>query len=89
MSISNFEKDNSKPSQRVKSISDIIENDLNGLPITGEERTALSNFQNYRLSVLKKEEDMKNFGKKYRQLQVIANLSEFSEFLKEEYIRKN
>ena len=73
----------------MKSISDIIENDLNGLPITGEERTALSNFQNYRLSVLKKEEDMKNFGKKYRQLQVIANLSEFSEFLKEEYIRKN
>jgi hypothetical protein len=68
-----------------ESINDLRDKEFSGSKLSPEERFALSNFDNYRLKVLNSQENEADFHKHYRQLQVIANLSDWREFLKEEY----
>lgn len=69
----------------VESINDLRDKEFSGVKLSPEERFALSNFDNYRIKVLNSQENESDFHNQYRQLQVIANLSDWREFLKEEY----
>jgi len=53
--------------------------------LTTEEKIALDNFDNYRTNELNKQLTDLAFHERYSQLQVMANLSGFEEFLKEKY----
>jgi hypothetical protein len=67
------------------SINDLRDKEFSGGKLTQEERLAISNFDRYRISVLNAEEDEEVFHHKYRQIQVIANLSDWHEFLRPEF----
>lgn len=69
------------------SINDLRDKEFSGNYLTLEEKTALTNFDSYRISELNKQETDVDFHERYRQLQVMANLSGFEEFLKKKYIR--
>jgi hypothetical protein len=69
------------------SINDLRDKEFSGLKLTKDERLALSNFDRYRINVLNSQADEQKFHYQYRQLQVIANLSDWTEFLKEEFSR--
>lgn len=71
----------------VESINDLRDKEFSGTKLSPEERFALSTFDNYRLKVLNAQENETVFHQQYRQLQVIANLSDWREFLKEEYTK--
>lgn len=71
------------------SINDLKEKELDSEDeLSMEERQAIINYDSYRLKELNKQEDEKAFHNKYIQLQVMANLSPFEEFLKEKYQSK-
>ena len=55
------------------------------MKLTSDESTALSNYDKYRIHVLNAQMDEQLFHFKYRQLQVIANLSDWREFLQEDF----
>lgn len=67
------------------SINDLRDKEFSGTPLTPNEKLALSNFDHYRIEILNNQESEEDFHKAYRQLQVIANLGDWKEFLKEEY----
>lgn len=67
------------------SINDLRDKEFSGVKLNTEERTALANFDRYRINILNEQNDEQQFHHKYRQLQVIANLSDWREFLKEEF----
>lgn len=69
------------------SINDVRDKELSGQKLTHEERTALSNFDRYRINVLNAQQSDEDFHHKYRQLQVVANLSDWREFLKEDFFQ--
>ena len=46
---------------------------------------ALSNFDKYRINVLNSQTEEEKFHYHYRQLQVIANLSDWREFLNKDF----
>lgn len=69
----------------VTSINDLRDREFSGIRLTKEEKLAVSNFDRYRINVLNAQEDEEVFHQKYRQLQVIANLSDWQEFLKPEF----
>ncbi|MEO6882994.1 MAG: hypothetical protein ABI199_03105 [Bacteroidia bacterium] len=69
------------------SINDLREKEFSRDSLTLEEKTALRNFDTYRIAELNKQLTDFDFHERYRQLQVMANLSGFEEFLKEKYIR--
>lgn len=73
----------------VSSINDLRDKEFSGIKLTPEERFALSNFDKYRIKVLNAQVNEDDFHKHYRQLQVIANLSDWKEFLKEDYIKQS
>jgi uncharacterized protein (UPF0305 family) len=73
---------NKKITKLVESINDIRDKEFSGIKLTAEEKFALSNFDKYRLQILNAQTDEEAFHYKYRQLQVIANLSDWREFLK-------
>lgn len=72
---------NKKQGGLVTSINDLRDKEFSGMRLTAEERLALSNFDQYRLTVLNAETDEEQFHHKYRQIQVIANLCDWREFL--------
>ena len=76
---------NKKTTGLVVSINDLRDKEFGGVKLTAEEKTALSNFDKYRISVLNAQTDEQKFHYKYRQIQVIANLSDWHEFLKEDF----
>lgn len=76
---------NKKATGLVVSINDLRDKEFSGVKLTAEEKTALANFDRYRISVLNAQTDEQKFHYKYRQIQVIANLSDWREFLKEEF----
>lgn len=78
---------NKKQSGLVESINDLRDKDFSGSRLTTEEKTALSNFDRYRINMLNEQIDEEKFHQRYRQLQVIANLSDWKEFLKEEFFK--
>lgn len=69
----------------VESINDLRDKEFSGVKLNTEEKTALSNFDRYRINTLNEQTEEAEFHYKYRQLQVIANLSDWREFLKEEF----
>ena len=67
------------------SINDIREKEFNGEPLPAKEKQALINFDRFRLDVLNAQTDDMAFHKRYQELQVMANLGNYTEFLKEKY----
>lgn len=67
------------------SINDLREKEFNGEKLTQKEKQALMNFDAYRLSELNAQKDDMSFHKRYRELQVMANLGDYEEFLKGKY----
>lgn len=76
---------NKKTTGLVVSINDLRDKEFSGIKLTAEEKFALSNFDKYRINVLNSQTDEEKFHYKYRQLQVIANLSDWREFLKKDF----
>ena len=76
---------NKKTTGLVVCINDLRDKEFSGVKLTSEERTALFNFDKYRIDVLNAQTDEQKFHYKYRQIQVIANLSDWREFLKEDF----
>lgn len=68
-----------------ESINDIRDKEFSGKPLTAEEKYALGNFDKYRLNILNSQENEEQFHLHYRQIQVISNLGDWREFLKDEY----
>lgn len=66
-------------------INDIREKEYKGDALTEEERKAIRNFEVYRLKVLNEQTSDEDFHKKYQQLQVLANLGSYTEFLKSKF----
>lgn len=69
----------------IESINDLRDKEFSGKSLSAEEKFALANYDKYRLSILNSQENEEQFHYHYRQLQVIANLGDWREFLKEEY----
>jgi hypothetical protein len=67
------------------SINDLRDKEFSGIKLTKEERLALANFDRYRITVLNSQADEQKFHYQYRQLQVIANLNDWKEFLDERF----
>lgn len=67
------------------SINDLRDKEFAGSKLNAEEKKALANFDAYRIGILNAQENEDDFHKAYRQLQVIANLGDWKEFLKEDY----
>ena len=68
------------------SINDLRDKEFSGKKLSPEEHQALNNFDRYRIRILNSSSDEDTFHSNYRQLQVIANLGDWTEFLKEEYL---
>jgi hypothetical protein len=69
----------------VVSINDVREKEFDGKPLTMEEKNALINFDRFRLDVLNAQTDDHSFHKRYQELQIMANLGDYTEFLNEKY----
>ena len=69
----------------IESIGDLKNKLASGVRLSVEEKTAVSNFERYRAHILNSEKDENKFENKYKQLQVIATLGDWREFLKELY----
>lgn len=67
------------------SINDLRDKEYNGEPLTQKEKQALVNFDRFRINVLNAQTDDMAFHKRYQELQVMANLGDYQEFLKEKY----
>ena len=67
------------------SINDLREREFNGESLSKKEKQALSNFDKFRIATLNNQEKEEAFHKKYRELQAMANLTPYEEFLKAEY----
>jgi len=79
-----------KTANKVKStaiitINDLRDSDFTGRPLSHQQRLALKNFDRYRIHKLNQQLTDADFQNKYTQIQVMANLFPFEEFLKEEY----
>ncbi len=68
-----------------ESINDLRDKEFSGKSLSAEEKFALANFDKYRLAILNVQENEEQFHYHYRQLQVIANLGDWKEFLKDSY----
>lgn len=67
------------------SINDLREKEFNSEPLTQKEKQALVNFDRFRINELNAQKNDTTFQKRYRELQVMANLGDYHEFLKEKY----
>jgi hypothetical protein len=67
------------------SINDLRDREYSGAELFEDEKQALYNFDRFRLSQLSAQKNERDFHNKYIQLQVMANLSPYQEFLKEKY----
>ncbi len=65
----------------VLSINDIRDREFDGELLSTDELTALKNFDRYRIETLNGINDDKEFHERYRQLQVMANLGDWKDFL--------
>lgn len=71
--------------QNVITINDLKEMDFSGQPLTPQQKTAIVNFDRYRLKVLKSSKSETEFKNNYFRLQILANTKKYEEFLKNEY----
>lgn len=70
------------------SINDLHEKEFSGHKLSAEEQQAIKNYNDYRIRLLNSQESEEGFHKVYRQLQVVANLGDWKEFLKPDYESK-
>lgn len=63
------------------SINDLRDREFNGEPLSADEVKALKNFDQYRIEQLNAQKTDMAFHEHYRQLQVMANLADWKEFL--------
>lgn len=63
------------------SINDLRDREFNGETLSADEQSALRNFDRYRIEQLNGITDDKEFHERYRQLQVMANLGDWKDFL--------
>ncbi len=63
------------------SINDLRDREFNGEPLSQEEVLALANFDRYRIDQLNSQPNDMAFHEHYRQLQVMANLADWKDFL--------
>ncbi len=63
------------------SINDLRDREFNGERLSADEQSALRNFDRYRIETLNEIHDDKEFHERYRQLQVMANLGDWKDFL--------
>lgn len=63
------------------SINDLRDREFNGEPLSMEEKAALANFDRYRIDILNAQKTDMDFHENYRQLQVMANLADWKDFL--------
>jgi len=66
-------------------ISDLREKELRNEKLTEEEMQAILNFDRFKLSELNNVSSDFDFNARFCELQVIANIADYKEFLKEEY----
>ena len=66
-------------------INDLREKGFRSERLSEEEAQALLNFDRYRLSELNKIKNDLEFNARFCQLQILANIAGYKEFLKEEY----
>ncbi|OFY89901.1 MAG: hypothetical protein A3K10_09530 [Bacteroidetes bacterium RIFCSPLOWO2_12_FULL_31_6] len=66
-------------------INDLRDREYSNKELSPQERLAIKNFDRYRIIELNKQTSESKFHNKYLQIQVMANLSPFEEFLKENY----
>ena len=66
-------------------INDLRDKEFSNQKMTEEEMQALLNFDRFRLSELSKLKNALDFNARYCELQIMANLADYKEFLKEEY----
>ena len=67
------------------SINDLRDREFNGELLSFEEIKALHTFDKYRIFALNRQQTKSSFHKKYVELQALANLSFYEEFLKKKY----
>ena len=67
------------------SINDLRERDYKDYELSPNERLAIKNYDRYRINELNNQISEAKFHNKYMQLQVMANLTPYEEFLKEDY----
>jgi hypothetical protein len=65
----------------IVSINDLRDREFSGEPLSADEIKALRNFDKYRLDQLNNIQNDKEFHEKYRQIQVMANLGDWKDFL--------
>ncbi len=70
------------------SINDLREREFNGDPLLKEEIQALANYDRYRIDILNSTKTDMAFHENYRQLQVLANLADWKDFLNTEKFSK-
>lgn len=68
------------------SINDLRDKEYSGQQLSEEEKTAIKNFDKFRLAQLSEQKSERDFHNKYIQLQAMANLSPYQEFLNEKYL---
>jgi len=66
-------------------ITDLKAKEFRDEKLSEEEAQSILNFDRFRLSELNKLKDDFEFNARYCQLQIISNLADYKEFLKEEY----
>ena len=69
------------------SINDLKDLEFNGKVLTPQQRLAIRNFDRHRFRILSGIKNEEKFHAEFQKLQVQANLSDYSEFLSESYIR--
>ncbi len=70
-----------------ESINDLRDEEFSGKSLSAEEKYALATFDKYRLNILNSQENEEQFHLLYRQIQVISNLGDWREFLKDDYTK--
>lgn len=75
---------NKKSTGLVVSINDLRDKEFSGVKLSAEEKFAISNFDKFRIAILNSQTEEEKFHYQYRQLQVVANLSDWREFLSED-----
>lgn len=68
------------------SINDLREKEYGGEKLSKKEKLAIISFDKYRIAILNKQENEGAFHRKYLELQALANLAPYEEFLKETYL---
>lgn len=71
---------------KLLSINELKELEYSSSNLTPQQRLAIKNFDRYRFKVLTSIKSEEVFHKEFQRLQVFSNLSNYEDFLKDEYL---